>query len=488
MVDIVIDNIIIKNSDEPNKAPTIDDLDYGELAVNTYDGKLYLKQNDGVERIIALGESKDGIDGFTGSRGFVGSQGFTGSAGYTGSQGYTGSIGFTGSRGESPVVDNVLYVSMSGDDTNDGRSLAESFRTIEAALTVATAGTTIFVKSGDYTISNNPVTIPAFVSIVGDNLRSVSVRPQNTSSDIFYVNNASYISGVTFRDHVNGAAAVSFNPNGSAGNIITSPYVENSSSITSTGVGMRIDGSYVTGLRSMVADAYTQINNGGIGIHVLNRGYAQLVSIFTVSCDIGVLAENGGQCSLLNSNCSFGNFGLKSTGLSPVLYTGTTTSSSSRFDNTITLNNLTEKPKYGDAVKFSTFDTYYTVDTATDLVGGVSTITLLDTLEDNLPSGVTVQFYQRSLITASSITFEYVGTGTEIYDTPRDGGFPIQTNEIIEDDNKAGKINFTSTDQTGDFRIGNDLVIRRESGIIEGETFDRSLFAILTPYILALES
>jgi hypothetical protein len=48
-------------------------------------------------------------------------------------------------------------------------------------------------------------------------------------------------------------------------------------------------------------------------------------------------------------------------------------------------------------------------------------------------------------------------------------------------------VNFTSTDHKGDFRIGGDLVINRQSGTIEGATFDRSLFAVLTPYILALE-
>jgi hypothetical protein len=382
---------------------------------------------------------------------------------------------------------NVLYVSKSGDDSNSGKSLSSSFLSIEAALAEATSGTTIFVKSGDYVIDNNPVTIPANVSIIGDNLRSVTIRPSNTSNDIFYVNNGCYITGVTFRDHVNGAAAVAFNPNGSAGMIFASPYIQNCSSITTTGVGMRVDGSHADGLKSMLADSFTQINANGKGVHILNQGYAQLVSIFTVSCDIGILAENGGQCSLLNSNCSFGNIGIKSTGLSPVLYSGTTGANSPRFSKTVTVGNLTTRPKYGDAIKFGSFNTYYTVAFATELSNGISLVTLEDSLEGDLSSNDTVEFFQRSLITASSITFEYVGTGTSMFDTPRSGAFPVQENEIVEDSNKAGKINFTSTDHKGDFRIGNDLVINRESGTIQGITFDRSLFAVLTPYILALD-
>jgi hypothetical protein len=58
---------------------------------------------------------------------------------------------------------------------------------------------------------------------------------------------------------------------------------------------------------------------------------------------------------------------------------------------------------------------------------------------------------------------------------------------VIEDADGRGKVYFTSTDHKGDFRIGGDLLINRESGTITGTTFDRSLFAVLTPYILALE-
>ena len=77
---------------------------------------------------------------------------------------------------------------------------------------------------------------------------------------------------------------------------------------------MRVDGSVVTGLRSMVVDAYTQYNQGGIGVHHLNRGNTQLVSIFTISCDISIMCETGGFCSLTNSNTSFGDFGMYASG------------------------------------------------------------------------------------------------------------------------------------------------------------------------------
>jgi hypothetical protein len=88
------------------------------------------------------------------------------------------------------------------------------------------------------------------------------------------------------------------------------------------GMGMRIDGSLVTGfLRSMVIDSYTQVNQGGWGIYILNNGYAQFVSTFTVATEKGIVCEAGGTCSISTSNSTFGLSGLVATGMSysPVL-------------------------------------------------------------------------------------------------------------------------------------------------------------------------
>jgi hypothetical protein len=89
-----------------------------------------------------------------------------------------------------------------------------------------------------------------------------------------------------------------------------------------TGAGMRVDGTKAEGfLRSFVLDSFTQFNEGGLGIHILKNGYAQLVSIFTICCTTGLLAESGGQMSVNNSNCSFGLTGIAAVGKSatPVL-------------------------------------------------------------------------------------------------------------------------------------------------------------------------
>ena len=45
----------LKRSAVQGKAPAVGDLSLGELAVNTYDGKLYMKKNDGSDAIVEIG-------------------------------------------------------------------------------------------------------------------------------------------------------------------------------------------------------------------------------------------------------------------------------------------------------------------------------------------------------------------------------------------------------------------------------------------------
>jgi hypothetical protein len=115
-------------------------------------------------------------------------------------------------------------------------------------------------------------------------------------------------------------------------------------------------------------------------------------------------------------------------------------------------------------------------------------VSLNDNVRDStlFPDGVTVNFYQRSYITASGYLFEYVGAGSNYGALPQVGkADPVQGREVNMLD--GGKVFFTSTDQNGDFRIGPGLVINQAAGILTGRTFQKSLFAEMTPFILAIE-
>jgi hypothetical protein len=108
------------------------------------------------------------------------------------------------------------------------------------------------------------------------------------------------------------------------------------------------------------------------------------------------------------------------------------------------------------------------------------------TRTDLFPDGATVNFYQRSYISASGYLFEYVGAGTNYGSLPQRGiKDPVQSKETIQ--LNSGKVFFTSTDQNGDFRIGRGLVISQATGVLSGRTFVQSLYANMTPFILAIE-
>jgi hypothetical protein len=98
-----------------------------------------------------------------------------------------------------------------------------------------------------------------------------------------------------------------------------------------------------------------------------------------------------------------------------------------------------------------------------------------------------VNLYQVSVASASSHTFEYVGSGTDINTClPQLGGVPVQENEVVQ--RRGGRVYYTSTDHKGDFRIGDGLVINQNTGTLSGRVFEKSLFGIITPFVLSIES
>jgi hypothetical protein len=324
-------------------------------------------------------------------------------------------------QGYVDVADNVYYVSKNGSDANNGKTVGSAFASLGYAVTQVPEGSTIKVKSGDYTI-NNPIRVPRNVAIVGDSLRTVTVRAGNPTQDMFWVTNGSYLEQMTFKDHEAPAAAVAFPPDGSAGEIFRSPYVQNCTSITTTGTGMRVDGAHAQGLKSMVVDAFTQYNQGGIGIHMLNLGNTQLVSVFTICCDIAILCENGGFCSLTNSNSSFGNFGLKADGVSPPKYYGSVAqivTNPTFGGSSVLINNLSKRPNSGDAVAFDLGDettTYYTISSASDLKIGKTRVDepLIENEDPALLSARTTVFDNIDIIKKNTI--DYINTMYPTFD------------------------------------------------------------------------
>jgi hypothetical protein len=128
---------------------------------------------------------------------------------------------------------------------------------------------------------------------------------------------------------------------------------------------------------------------------------------------------------------------------------------------------------------------YYGVAEATSPSAGVSTISLIQNLNNEVGIGSTVFFARQSFQIVSSHSFEYIGAGNTIESAyPSKGGITIQENEVIKLD--GGDIAYTSTDQEGNFRIGDGLLINQQTGSISGADYTKSLFSQVTPFILAL--
>ena len=288
---------------------------------------------------------------------------FTGSVFITGSSTLSGSIRADAFFGDGSYLTNVGYteklffVSEDGSDTNDGKTQNYPFRTIKAAVQAASASiasqtsslsspyrVSIQVAPGYYT-EQAPIIMPKYTSIIGNDLRTTIVRPTTATSgsNLFLVDNADYFYGLRLEgcsvDNLEDPRQGFFFAFAPGASISTSPYIQNCSSINTpfdkfyvpldSGSnppnplvgngpgGMIVDDSVLSGyspLKSMIVDAYTQVAFNGIGICVRGRGYAQLVSFFTNFSRVGVYCMDGGHASLLNSNTTFGDFGLRASG------------------------------------------------------------------------------------------------------------------------------------------------------------------------------
>ena len=382
-----------------------------------------------------------------------------------------------------PASDKQLYVAKNGSDSNDG-GINAPFLTIKAAMAAATSGTAVHVAPGTYT-EVTPITIPPNVALMGDNLRNVTVIPQTASSNMFYVTGGCYVWGITIKDYT--GYGFSYDPATSTQNVFVSPYIQNLTSSTTTGTAVMIDGSLSSSIstKAMIVGFFTIINRGGVGIHITNAGYSQLVNIYTIACDVGVLVESGAFCTLNGSDCSIGNYGLKAIGVGPLQAAGNTAGYS--LAGVFNITNVTAQPHVNQVMVIEGDTNYYNIDTIVPVDAITYQIVIQETYAGNLAPSSNVSFYQRSAIVASAHTFEYVGAGTNPATAlPQYGGIPIEANEVIM--TGGGKVTFTSTDHKGNFKIGPNLTINQGTGTISGDSFNRSMFALMTPYILALEA
>ena len=316
--------------------------------------------------------------------------------------------------------------------------------------------------------------------------------------------------------------------------IEASPYIQNSSLISFLGgSGCEIDGAKVAtpnvprpGLKqnsqgatvaqfdpqgkSMVANAFTIICFGGTAYNVSNDGYTQLVSVFAIFCQDGILTQSGGYSSVTNSASNFGTYSLRSTGFRAEAYSFDIGVIDSITDDTdgngvptgrqiiqVSGTTLTGIPVEDYIIKI---DGYTSADPAvehiileTELVSGSSGSQIVAKITTNrsmdfsdgtnryqsnadpsfaagsLPLSnllnKTIRFHRPSVTNSSSHTWEYSGSGNTYAALPQNGGVGLGTAyEAAEE--KFGQVYTSGTNEFGDFKVGNFVTIFNRTGAI----------------------
>ena len=128
---------------------------------------------------------------------------------------------------------------------------------------------------------------------------------------------------------------------------------------------------------------------------------------------------------------------------------------------------------------------YFTISEATENTTGITTMTFNEFVPYELFAGDPFTLQRISRILTSSHSFEYVGSGTSINTSlPFEGAVPIKANEVVALD--GAQIPFTSTDQKGNFDIGEGIQVDQTTSTIRGRDFSKAIQAEVTPLILAL--
>ena len=158
--------IILKRSATPGKVPTTGQLALGEIAINTYDGLIYIKKNDGTESIAQIG----GVTSVNGETGSVTID--------TGDVAENGNLYFTNARARSAI------------SAGSGISYNSSTGAISTAQTLTTAGSPTFAG----------LTLTGSVDITGNIIPSADITydlgsPTKQWKDIYVGPGSLYVNG-----------------------------------------------------------------------------------------------------------------------------------------------------------------------------------------------------------------------------------------------------------------------------------------------------
>ncbi len=321
--------IKLKQSSVPGRVPTVSQLDLGEISVNTYDAKIYLKQNqDELERIVEFASTVP--------------------------------------------VENTVFVQKNGSDDNDGSSISLAVRTIEKAVQIAKKRnelTLIDISPGVYETKGH-IDLPDDC-IIRSAYRAVVIRPKPgfEERNVFRMGSGCFIEGPLFvgwrldnLENPSEGFAVCFRP---GANIRRTPYVhkiavrtdpywttiappldrDNANPLVGRGAGVALADASVLNPNSIFPNIMTwgatPVSHNGIGYVAKKGGLINAVNAISVWGHKHFLAIDGGQLVLSGCTTQFGDFSMVSQGVREIIrpYDPAETLTKKQIDAEIILNN-----------------------------------------------------------------------------------------------------------------------------------------------------
>jgi len=326
---------------------------------------------------------------------------------------------------------NIFYVSTLGDDTNVGDHQHGAFRTLKHALDVVDASSagpvTIHIFPGEYE-EEFPLTIPPNTSIRGEDIRNTIIKPTvaTQNKDAFLLEGDTTVADITIKDFFYDSGndtgyAFRFTPNGLVNT--RSPYIRNVTVITQGSVTSASD---PRGFLQGDAGKGALIDGNELNSATIEGSMLFHSATFITPGVDAITLTNGVRVEWLNSFTYFANRSLYATqGLNGLGGNGL------RFG--------AEIRSIGSASVYGNFGA---------VADGADTLMYL-----------------------IGHNFAYIGSANDV---TNDSTLTIEANEAVE--LNSGKINYTSIDAEGKFKVGESFFADFETGTtsIDASTVDFS--------------
>src|SRR6056300_885054 len=411
---------------------------------------------------------------------------------------------------------NVYHVTENGDDTNNGGDINEAFRTLKHALTVATFGDTIRLGAGTFE-EVAPLELPQGITITGHGLRATQLKPTaaTRTNDFFRMNGDCTVENLTVREvEWNGTTgyALCYQPNASitrrsayvkdvtvlnfgssvrlGTNAADDPYGYDAGD---AGRGILVDGSSIASgsiEAAMLFDSVTLIVPNSRGIIITEGGRAEWLNSFIYFAQQGIEGVAGTAGTFNDGKTKIQLSGITGTFLAGDVVTFTSTDGSTVTNCTVESvsgsDTLIVDGRYDGLEGFDT--TPQSIEATTGSGATATSIVRYDRKDfgAEMRSIASANVYGTYGIRAdgpdvrlrmSSHDFGYIGSGKKFDNNDND---VVTANEVIEVN--GGRVFYNSTDQYGDYRIGDLFYVDQDTGAVtfSGGNFDVSSLTGIT--------